>query len=110
MDIKFIDYTGQFPNLCHGVLTLEINGSRYKFGHEPGAFDFHTMKYKDNNFIQFWYSGGCVNFDDVDNPYIETGSWKIDKDCLPEILKPYAEELTKILNENMKHGCCGGCI
>ena len=25
-DIKFVSYTGHYPNLCHGVLTLLIDG------------------------------------------------------------------------------------
>ena len=31
--VKFISYTGEYPNLCSGVLTLEIDGVQYKFGH-----------------------------------------------------------------------------
>ena len=31
--VKFISYTGEYPNLCSGVLTLEIDGKEYKFGH-----------------------------------------------------------------------------
>lgn len=30
--IKFISYTGKYPNLCSGVLTLEIDGRIIKFG------------------------------------------------------------------------------
>ena len=30
--VKFISYTGEYPNLCSGVLTLEIDGVQYKFG------------------------------------------------------------------------------
>ena len=29
--VKFISYTGEYPNLCSGVLTLEIDGKEYKF-------------------------------------------------------------------------------
>ena len=30
--VKFISYTGKYPNLCSGILTLEIDGKEYKFG------------------------------------------------------------------------------
>lgn len=30
--IKFIEYTGKWPRLCVGILTLEIDGIPYKFG------------------------------------------------------------------------------
>ena len=26
MDVKFINYTGGYPNLCSGQLTLEVDG------------------------------------------------------------------------------------
>ena len=31
--VKFISYTGEYPNLCKGVLTLEIDGVEYTFGY-----------------------------------------------------------------------------
>lgn len=58
--IKFISYTGKWPNLCSGVFTVEINGKEYKFGHEIDDYDFKTNSYKTDNFEQFWVSGGCI--------------------------------------------------
>ena len=40
--VKFIDYTGRYPNLCSGVLTLEIDGKIYKFGYEE-KYGFEHM-------------------------------------------------------------------
>lgn len=34
MDIKFISYTGKYPNLCDGILTLEIDGEQVSFGYD----------------------------------------------------------------------------
>ena len=31
-DVKFISYTGKYPVLCCGVLTLEIDGEIVEFG------------------------------------------------------------------------------
>lgn len=31
-NVKFVSYTGDFPNLCSGVLTLEIDGNPVSFG------------------------------------------------------------------------------
>lgn len=30
--VKFISYTGKYPNLCSGILTLEIDGRTIRFG------------------------------------------------------------------------------
>lgn len=62
--VKFVSYTGKWPNLCSGVLTLEIDGIVYCFGHEVGSYDFKANKYKDNNSDSFWHSGGCVLADE----------------------------------------------
>lgn len=30
--VNFVSYTGSYPNLCSGVLTLEIDGKEITFG------------------------------------------------------------------------------
>lgn len=39
-NVKFISYTGKYPCLCMGVLTLEIEGEKYKFGDIGGFSSF----------------------------------------------------------------------
>lgn len=36
--VKFISYTEGFPNLCRGVLTLEIDGEVYRFNRYTDRF------------------------------------------------------------------------
>lgn len=36
--VKFVKYTGEYPNLCSGTLTLEIDGQNYTFGY-PADFE-----------------------------------------------------------------------
>lgn len=31
--VKFVNYTGRYPNLCNGILTLEIDGKEEVFGY-----------------------------------------------------------------------------
>ena len=97
--VKFIDYTGRYPNLCSGVLTLEIDGKIYKFGYE----EKHGC---------FWRSGGGCGFEDQVNweSYVNHGEWVINVEELPEELKKYAHEIDKVFNENVEQGCCGGCL
>lgn len=95
--VKFIEYTGEYPNLCSGVLTLEIDGEKAVFGY-------------DQQHQKFWSSGGSVWFDDDWNDYTAIGEWQIDVDELPEQYKKYAKEIAEVFNENVEYGCCGGCI
>ena len=95
--VKFVSYTGRYPNLCSGILTLEIDGLEYTFG--------SSYKAK-TNFNEFWCSGGGLTRDyDAYN-----GEWEIDVNDLPEQFRKYAEEIDDVFNSNVAWGCCGGCI
>lgn len=87
-NVKFISYTGKYPNLCNGVLTLEICGEKVTF-EKP-----------------FWISGGhCVH-----TYGILKGEWEIDYNAIPEKYRKYAYEIDEVFNDNVDHGCCGGCL
>ena len=113
-NIKFVSYTGVFPNLCRGVLTLIIDGKEVKFGHEIEDFIFNenTKKFecKNNNFDRFWESGGEASIDSDNNSYCYSGEWIINKEELPEQYRKYSEKITEIFNKYVPHGCCGGCV
>lgn len=87
--VKFISYTGEYPALCHGDLTLNINNKQYTF--------------KENE--KFWYPAGAAYATDR----TIKGEWRVDKSNLPDALKVYANEIAKVINEHIPHGCCGGC-
>lgn len=101
--VKFISYTGRYPNLCSGILTLEIDGEITTFGYGSESKD--KPKY-DN----FWSSGGCVSFDEHWNANVDEGEWGIDVNRLPEQFRKYAAEIDEVFNDNVPWGCCGGCI
>lgn len=109
-NIKFISYDGKFPCLCMGVLTVQIDGKIYKFGHHSEDFDCSTYKYNDQNFDSFWRSGGRIE-GDWGNLSSRQGEWELCVDCLyPEEIDNILLDLIKIFNENVPEGCCGGCI
>lgn len=85
--IEFVDYTGEYPCLCSGTLTIKVNGKEYK--------------------IEGLRSGGRVWFDDNWGDHVETGPWSI---ALPEEIRQYKDEIEEIVNEKVPWGCCGGCI
>jgi len=95
--IKFISYNGRYPNLCSGVLTLEIDGKKVTFG--PSYM-------KDIDYEKFWYSGGCITRDYS----TKKGEWQIEVNSIPEQYRNYASEIDVIFNSNVPYGSCGGCI
>ena len=88
--VEFISYDGKYPCLCMGTLTIKVNGKTY---------------WLNNKMI----SGGCIMRDGYWNMWSEYGDWEIDLEKYPE-LEPYKEEITKVVNDNVEQGCCGGCI
>lgn len=93
--VKFVAYTGVWPNLCSGVLTLEIDGEEVDFGYGSKS-----------HYRPFWCSGGGITADY--DTY--SGEWIIDAELIPYKYQQYAEEISSIFNGNVEHGCCGGCI
>lgn len=97
--IKFISYTGKYPNLCSGILTLEIDGDIIRFGYD-----------KECDYSEFWTSGGTCGFDSDWENYINHNEWIIDEELLPLKYRKYAKEIKDIFNINVPYGCCGGCL
>lgn len=117
--VKFVSYTGRYPNLCSGVLTLEIDGTQYKFGHNCMNHHFDEKKKKwvytdedehNPNFDSFWHSGGSCYFVKDYQDIVETNEWHINVEELPEKIKELAEEIDIVFNDNVTWGCCGGCL
>lgn len=104
--VKFVSYTGRYPTMCRGVLTLEVNGKEYMFGHDYERTDWEH----DGNHDAFWESGGDAVFnEETQNCDVKFGEWKVLLSKLPDELVPYAYEIDKVINANMEYGCCGGC-
>lgn len=92
-EVKFISYDGKAPTLCSGTLTIEVAGVEF-------VLPPHTFE-----------SGGSVTFDDDWEETITEGPWKIaDFAEFPEELEPFKEKILELVNENVEHGCCGGCV
>jgi hypothetical protein len=88
--IEFVNYTGEWPCLCHGILTIKVDGKEYEIDH--------------------LISGGSVWFDDDWGDHVESGPWSIDEDDIPEEIRQYKDEIEQVANDNIPWGCCGGCV
>lgn len=87
--IRFISYDGKYPNLCRGTLVLEKDGKQYQLQ-------------------RCLRSGGSVYLDEQYNATVTTGSWMVVN--LPKELEPFHDEIEQLVNDNVEHGCCGGCV
>ena len=120
MNIKFISYTGKYPNLCSGVLTVDIDGKEYKFGHDVNDYDFEKQCYRNEipgrHFDEFWQSGGCIRKNKDWDMRAEHAPWEVNRywnevdNNHPQWIIDILPKLLKLFNENVSKGCCGGCI
>lgn len=100
--VKFISYTGKYPHLCCGDLTLEIDGEKVIFW----SMHCSRMNKRKGIYPIFWHSGGYISRDYE----AHTGEWQIDVSEIPEKYRKYASEIDEVFNANVPYGCCGGCI
>lgn len=104
--VEFVSYTGEYPNLCRGVLTLNIDGNEVKFG-----WDYRRPEECAKYYPPFWRSGGaCGFYNDWSEMYISSGEWIVDEDELPVKYKKYINDIEEVFNANVPYGCCGGCL
>ena len=75
-------------NLCSGTLVLSIGDTEY-------VFNKYCMS-----------SGGGTNWQ---TDTIEKGEWSI-VDWPIDFPEDRREEALDVINRNVTHGCCGGCI
>lgn len=87
-----VKYTGEYPCLCLGSLSVTIDGVKYKF---PD----NCMK----------SGGSCYFSHDYTEENVTKGPWKITHwpDNFP---KEYKEATLEAINSEIPWGCCGGCL
>lgn len=92
-NIKFVSYDGKYPNLCSGVLILNVDGKIVTIN-----------KYS-------LCSGGSAHFnDDYSESFIEYGPWSLNEGHFSDYSEEEKEYIIELINENIPHGCCGGCL
>ena len=88
--VEFVSYDGEYPCLCMGTLIIKVNGKNHSLEHAI-------------------ISGGSICRDEYWDMWATHGDWEVDLEEYPE-LEPYKEKITRVVNENVRQGCCGGCI
>lgn len=82
------DYSGCFPNLCQGTLTLDVDGEIYAL--KDVLWSGGTV---------FWYKS-----------VVSHGKWKVNRNKLPHELLPKVKDIEDAVNDSIEWGCCGGCL
>lgn len=114
-NIEFVSYTGTYPNLCCGVLTVNVNGKKYEFG---GYNRVPLMNKGDDYYPEmlpkFWSTGGYCRLDENLDGYAHRCPWKIstlvDEDDYPKEIWECLNDILDVFNKNAPWGCCGGCL
>ena len=99
--VEFVAYSGGYPNLCMGDLTLKIGGKEYIFGYSHQHQQFWETSGK-----CWWDRHGKYRGDD----FTEIGEWIIHRDSLPPEIRIHASDIDRVFNTNVRWGCCGGCL
>lgn len=89
--VEFMSYNGHYPHLCMGVLTLKLDGETVEL--------YSPLESCGRAFV-------AENGDEV----VEKGQWKINPAFVPAEFREYIPEIENVVNNNVPHGCCGGCI
>lgn len=95
--VEFVSYTGKYPNLCRGILTLKIDGETVTFG--------NSLFSNRVDYPKFWSTGGSCHFSHATH-----GEWYVYESEIPTEYKGYAAEIEEVFNKNVPYGCCGGCL
>ena len=95
--VKFISYDGAYPNLCSGVLRFSIDGIEYCVDHILNTGSPPISFFEDSLEKSVGKKEWSIYFDEGDFKDI-----------------PITEDdkivLTKLVNDHVPHGCCGGCL
>ena len=105
-DIKFVSYSGKWPNLCSGTLvfdTVDRNNTKTRY-----------------SWKRCLTSGGYCTYDYTTSDISQgEGPWTIDwqEEYGDEHIQKEMDQfgpaarplLLKVVNINVEHGCCGGC-
>lgn len=112
MNIEFVSYSGEYPNLCSGKLVVKLDGKEVSFSpftkKSPLIGPDEVAQYH-----KFWSPGGNVTFDEDWSECVTHGEWGLEDsymDEYPDEIRDAIPELLRIFNENVPPGCCGGCV
>lgn len=107
--IEFVAYTGKYPVLCSGVLTVRVDGKAWNFGYSWNFPERELLP----RLPPFWKSGGCAGVDEDGEEFCDDGPWEMDDpnaELYPPEIFARLPEILAVMNANVPHGCCGGCI
>lgn len=90
--LEFVSYDGRYPTLCMGKLVVKVDGKEV-------VFPDYCLASK----------GNCYFTDNYENEVITEGDWDV-IDYPPDFPEELKNKLIEMVNNEVPHGCCGGCL
>ena len=106
--IKVISYDGAYPNLCSGVLTVEINGEIERFHYCLGS----RVGYERSACEKYPYQGNWVfepKFNNYDGHSPEPDFYYFKRQAKKPMKESTRREIERIVNNYLPQRCCVGC-
>ena len=108
--VEFVKYDCEPLSRCRGTLYVLIDRKYISFGAWSDPVNSACPDYP-----PFWESGGEIEYNE--DGFIKDcrqGPWKLAEDInkwdYTDKIKRAFPELLRVMNENVKWGCCGGCM
>ena len=113
--IKFVSYDGKYPNLCSGILVLEIDNQKIYGKYCLSSGGSAGVDFSGEESEEYCTEGPWeVKFDEFWKNPIDSDDWNFYQNN-EKILEDFfsdedRKKITELVNENVEWGCCGGCI
>ena len=108
-NIKFISYNGDYPNLCSGILTIEINGEIEKFKYCLESRKRNPVE----RFKKYPNQGNWVfnpRFNNSDCGLLSVPDFTYFKKQAKKPMKESTRrEIERVINNYLPQRCCDGC-
>jgi len=112
--IEFVEYTGHCPSLCFGDLIVKIDGKPVCFC----SLQWDEDKQRELDmpcYPYFWVSGGGHTISDNGGYIVTEAPYELcvedyDKKNYPAEILDLLPDILEVMNANVPHGCCGGCL
>lgn len=105
------NWSGRYPNKCHGEWTLEVNGVNVSM-YIPAKLRRDSMNTY-GTYRRWYFKNWLEEFEDYEDGLM-CDEWIVENkywlDIITDDINVQMEIFTAINSKDWRHGSCGGCI